>query len=193
MKFKSNVTKGLLSSLKSFIPWPGEANQTKKEMPGKGEGLAKLHEYQHQVIIGLFKITIAGLIAFWLIVFSFTLFTIFDPYAPTWVGIMMISVGMMILIGCYRTIREFRAYRKNYTQLMGQLQAKLRQYLGRSQPGEKKGKVRKQTESKVLSVLKPQEYKGWDAKPCTKCHKSIELMASVCQHCGQDQQEMLHN
>ena len=182
----------LISSIKSILPKVEEEPEVDEPLRGRGEGLAKLHEYQHQVILGLFKINIAGLIAFLLIVLSFTLFTFSDPNAPKWVGFMMISIGTLILLGCYRTIKEFQFYRKNYSALMGQLQAKLRQYFNKTQPSEKIRRPQK-TDSRVLSVLKPQEHKGWDSKPCTKCQKSIELMSAICQHCGQEQENILHN
>ena len=64
------------AAIKSILKFKGEFEPPSEESQSKGEGLARLHEYQHQVIVGLFKINIAGLVAFLLIVLSFTLFTI---------------------------------------------------------------------------------------------------------------------
>jgi len=180
----------LFSSIKSLLPGKAEQAPDLSEVKAKGEGLAKLHEYQHQVILGLFRINIAGLLAFLLIVLSFTLFTFSDPYAPRWLGFMMLTVGSLILVGCYRTVKEFRFYRKNYENLMEQLRAKLRQYVKKPLSSRQE---KSSTGSRVLSMLKPQEYNGWDAKSCRKCQKSIELLSAVCQHCGQEQEDLLLN
>ena len=192
MKSLRNLSTPFYSAIKSFLKFRGELELPPENSRNKGEGLARLHEYQHQVIVGLFRINIAGLAAFLLIVLSFTLFTLSDPYAPKWIGIMMISVGILLLVGCYRTVREFRFYLKNYSELMSQLQAKLRDYLGRS-PEAKKPSSGRGGESRVLAVLKPKEHEGWDSKPCVHCKKTIELLAGICQHCGHEQGAVLHN
>ena len=192
MKIKLNVAKPLYESVKSFLGFGMDSEIPSESLRSRGEGLAKLHEYQHQVILGLFKINIAGLMAFLLIVLSFTLFTLSDPNAPKWIGVMMISVASLLLLGCFRTVREFNYYRKHYKQLMAQLQSKLQQYFSRAQPEKQRG-GEKGRGSRVLSVLKPKEHKGWDSKDCTHCQKSIELLASVCQHCGHEQETLLKN
>ncbi len=192
MKIKLNVAKPLYQSVRSLLKFRMDSEAPTENVRTRGEGLAKLHEYQHQVILGLFKINLVGLVAFLLIVLSFTLFTLFDPYAPKWIGVMMISVAALLLLGCLRTVKEFNHYRKHYTELMAQLQTKLQQYFNRAQSAQKDtgGKGR---ESRVLSVLKPKEHEGWDAKHCDKCKKAIELMAAVCQHCGHEQEALLKN
>jgi hypothetical protein len=192
MKIKPSLSTPFYSTIKSLLKFKGEFELPPENPQTRGEGLARLHEYQHQVIVGLFRINIAGLVAFLLIVLSFTLFTMSDPYAPKWIGIMMISVGSLLLVGCYRTVREFLFYRKNYRELMTQLQKKLREYLVRPQEAQKRPSGRAR-ESRVLAVLKPREHEGWDYKPCRNCQKAIELLASVCQHCGQEQEDTLQN
>lgn len=192
MKIKLNVAKPIYASVKSLLGFGMYNASPPENVRSRGEGLAKLHEYQHQVILGLFKINIAGLVAFLLIVLSFTLFTLSDPNAPKWIGVMMISVATLLLLGCFRTVREFNYYRRHYTDLMAQLQSKLQQYFSRAQSEKKRG-GEKGKESRVLSVLKPKEHKGWDARDCVNCHKTIELLASVCQHCGHEQEVMLKN
>lgn len=192
MKIKLNVAKPIYTTVKSFLGLGAESPNPPENLRSRGEGLAKLHEYQHQVILGLFKINIAGLVAFLLIVLSFTLFTLSDPGAPKWIGVMMISVATLLLLGCFRTVREFNYYRKHYTHLMAQLQSKLQQYFSRAQTETQRGGG-KSKESRVLSVLKPKEHKGWDAKDCGNCHKTIELLAAVCQHCGHEQGDLLKN
>ena len=194
MKIKLNVAKPIYTSVKSFLGIGVDTPPAPENVRTRGEGLAKLHEYQHQVILGLFKINIAGLVAFLLIVLSFTLFTLSDPSSPKWIGVMMISVATLLLLGCFRTVKEFNHYRKHYSNLMAQLQSKLQQYFSRAQPDKPRGASGgKGKESRVLSVLKPKEHKGWDSKDCVNCHKTIELLSSVCQHCGHEQESLLKN
>ena len=192
MKIKLNVAKPLYASVKSLLGFGLESVNTSGNARTRGEGLAKLHEYQHQVIVGLFKINIAGLVAFLLVVLSFTLFTLADPEAPRWIGVIMISMAILLLLGCFRTVREFNYYRKHYTALMAQLQSKLQQYFSHAQTEKERGGG-KGKESRVLSVLKPKEHKGWDSRDCGNCYKTIELLASVCQHCGHEQEALLKN
>ncbi len=191
MKTIRNLPERFFSSIKAYL-WgsvdvaapPAAAEKTRP----RGEGLARLHEYQHQVIQGLFRINIAGLVAFCLILISFTMFTFSDPRAPGWISLMIGAVGCLVLVGCYRTVKEFCVYRKNYGELMDQLQSRVRHYLHRA-TGDKGSTP----EPRVLSVLKPKEHRGWDAKVCGKCQKSIELLAAVCQHCGHEQGDTLTN
>ncbi|MCZ6531669.1 MAG: hypothetical protein O7A08_01745 [SAR324 cluster bacterium] len=190
MKIKLQGPLPFYSSMRSLFKFKAEQEPPKENLRSRGEGLARLHEYQHRVIVGLFKINIVGIVAFLLIVLSFTLFTLSDPRSPKWIGVMMISVGVLLLLGCYRTVKEFNVYRKNYAELMSQLQAKLSQYFqrGKSKEGDEPDK---ETESRVLSVLKPREHKGWDSKCCKSCQKTLELLARVCQHCGHEQEDTL--
>jgi len=183
-------TAKLTEALKSLIVRGEEPLTENTSGLTKGEGLVKLHEYQHKVIVGLFRINLAGLFSFLLVVVSFTLFTFTDPGAPRWLGLMMVSVAALLMVGFVRTIKEFRRYHISYKELMGQLQTKLRQYFGKGS-GSATGK--KKSESSLLSALKPQEHKGWDAKPCIKCQKNIELLSAVCQHCGEEQEDMMQN
>jgi predicted amidophosphoribosyltransferase len=48
-------------------------------------------------------------------------------------------------------------------------------------------------EHRLLSALKPKEHGGWDCKSCASCRKNIELLATVCQHCGHEQESPLAN
>ena len=167
-----------------------EESEPAKRSTTKAESLVKLHEYQHRVIVGLFRINLAGLVAFLLVVVSFTLFTLTDPSAPRWLGLMMFAVTILLLLGLVRTVLEFRRYTGSYKELMGQLQGKLRKFFQRRAEGT--AGTRK-TESGLLASLKPQEYKGWDAKSCPNCHKTIELLSALCQHCGHEQDDKMVN
>ncbi len=61
----------LLTSLKSIrAAVPGEGISAQAEQ-GKGQSLLRLHEYQHRVILEIFKITIAGFLAFSLLLLAF--------------------------------------------------------------------------------------------------------------------------
>lgn len=191
MKAILHIPEKWFHSLRSLLSGGVETGPQPETPQTRGEGLARLHDYQHQVILGLFRINIAGLAAFLLIVASFTLFTVTDPSAPGWISAMMASVGVLVLLGCYRTVKEFRFYRKNYTAMMDQLQSRVRQYINRAAGDQKSTNL--PAEPAVLSVLRPKEHKGWDAKPCKKCQKALELLAGVCQHCGQEQEDTLIN
>src|SRR5690349_20960474 len=64
---------------------------------GKGHNLLRLHEYQHRVIVDIFKTSIAGFFAFSLILLSFSLHTLLDPQAPAWLGYVMGLMSIMLL------------------------------------------------------------------------------------------------
>ena len=191
MKTIRSLQERLILSIRNYLMGAVEQPIHPEPTQTRNEGLARLHDYQNQIILGLFRTSIAGLAAFLLIVLSFTLFMFTDPMAPAWVGLMMGAVGALVLLGCYKTVREYRFYKKNYAELMGQLHSRVRQYLHRTS-GESKGGG-SFGEPRVLAVLKPKEHVGWDAKPCQKCKKTIELLSAVCQHCGQEQDDTLIN
>ncbi len=193
MRTHLRLSRGIRSAIRTlFLPKKKEESAPEKS-PEKGEGLTSLHEFQHQVIIGLFKINFAGLLAFFLIVFSFTLFAISDPLAPGWVGIMLMAVGVVLLIGFYRAFKEYRFYRVKYQEFAVIMKEKLRRYSELMQASSATTQQPKTYESRLLSALKPREYGGWDAKVCSNCKKNIELLASVCQHCGHEQGTLLVN
>lgn len=150
----------------------------------RSEGIPSLYEFQHQVILGIFRIGIAGFCAFFVVLVSFTLFSYFDPSAPRWVAYTMVLVGGLLLYGFYRTLQEFKTYLETYAAISTLLRDKtLARGAAKARPKE----------SRVLSVLKPREHRGWDAKVCRNCQKSIELLATVCQHCGHEHQQVLVN
>jgi len=158
----------------------------------KGESLLMLHEAQDRVIVGIFKICIGGCAAFLLILFSFTLFVFVDPFAPRWVGMLMLAVQAMLAFGLVRLTQEYRVYRAQYADISLRLREKVRQRTSRAgavapRPAGKPG------EPRLVSVLKPREHQGWDAKLCGNCAKTLELTAKVCQHCGQEQETLLAN
>lgn len=164
----------------------------------RSEGVPRLHDAQHQVILSLFKMNIAGLLAFMLIVFSFTAFTFSDPFAPTWFALFMLVVGGLVTWGFIRALKAFRVYRHNYAELQMQMQTRMRNYAQGASSSKGTGKntpekKAKKGESRLLEVLKPKEHAGWDAKECIHCHKGIELLADSCHHCGQNQDELFAN
>jgi hypothetical protein len=159
----------------------------------KGTGLLRLHEYQHKVLVDVFRTSIAGFFAFALILLAFTLHTLVDANAPRWIAYLMGVLGVVLLGGLTRTVREFRTYRANYEEITLQLKAKLLQQASRQgTSGAGSPKVRS-GEPRLLSALKPKEYKGWDAKTCKNCGRTVELLASACPSCGQDQDNLLAN
>ena len=182
----------LLTSLKSIraaVPGEGIAAQAEQ---GKGQSLLRLHEYQHRVILEIFKITIAGFLAFSLLLLAFAVYSLIDPNAPKWMSLIIGVMSALLLFALYRTIQESKAYRKNYLEITAHLRAKLQQQVragGSAQSAQAKGVV----EHRLLSALKPKEHAGWDFKTCTHCRKTIELLANVCQHCGERQDTVLVN
>ncbi len=159
---------------------------------GKGQGLLRLHEYQHRVIVDIFKTSIAGFFAFALILLSFTLHTLVDSHSPRWIAYLMGALALLLMAGLFRTVQEFRTYRDNYEEITVQLRAKLAQQTARpaAAPTPKGGKG---IEQRLLSTLKPKEYRGWDAKACKNCGRAMELLATVCPSCGHDQAVLLVN
>jgi hypothetical protein len=158
----------------------------------KGTGLLRLHEYQHKVLVDIFRTSIAGFFAFALILLSFTLHTLIDPHAPRWIAYLMGVLGVLLLLGLLRTVKEFRVYRANYEEITLQLKAKLMQQAARQGSSSQGGKMRG-GEPRLLATLKPKEYRGWDAKTCKGCGRAVELLASACPSCGQDQDDLLAN
>lgn len=173
--------------------WGGNLEPTEKKeaFRGNGQSLLKLHEYQHRVIVEIFRVSISGFFGFTLILAGFSIYSLFDPYAPGWLSLLVVSLCFGLLAGLYRTVHEFKSYRRNYEELTEQLRMKLQQQTRayQSQTGPGKPPV----EHRLLSALKPKEHSGWDHKSCTSCKKAIELLATVCQHCGQEQESLLVN
>ena len=181
----------LLTSLKSIraaVPGEGIAAQAERS---KGQSLLRLHEYQHRVILDIFKITIEGFLAVSLLLLAFAVYSLIDPNAPKWMSLIIGVMSALLLFALYRTMQECKAYRQNYLEITAQLRAKLLQARvgGSAQSAQAKGVV----EHRLLSALKPKEHAGWDFKTCTNCRKTIELLANVCQHCGEQQETVLVN
>lgn len=154
---------------------------------GRAESLFRLHETQNRVIVSIYKISIAGLVATFLILLSFTLFLLTDPFTPSWVSYMLVAVEGLLVVGFVRTLQEFQIYQKHYQEVSGRLRELMRQQFAQSTGPARSG------EHRLLSALKPKEHQGWDAKRCRHCDKAIEMTAEVCQHCGQEQEPVLQN
>jgi hypothetical protein len=159
----------------------------------KGTGLLRLHEYQHKVLVDIFRTSIAGFFAFALILLSFTLHTLVDPSAPQWIGYLMGALGVLLVVGLIRTVKEFKIYRSNYEEITAQLKAKLQQQATRQGVSQGAGAKARGSEPRLLATLKPKEYKGWDAKVCPGCGRAVELLTTVCSSCGHGQDDLLAN
>ena len=159
---------------------------------GKGQSLLRLHEYQHRVIVEVFKVSLGGFFTFTLVLLGFALYSLVDPYAPRWMALVIGTMAAVLLVALYRTLQEFKAYHRSYGEITTQLRAKL---LQQARPvANVQGTVAKPpVEHRLLSALKPREHAGWDGRPCKNCQKSIELLTSVCQHCGHEQEALLTN
>ncbi|MBI4083146.1 MAG: hypothetical protein HY423_11105 [Candidatus Lambdaproteobacteria bacterium] len=191
MKTLSLQLRKLFHSVKALLQDDPAAPQA-DWVRGKGESLLLLHESQNRVIEGIFKICIGGLFAFLLVLLSFTLFVSVDPAAPSWMIYLMLALQALLLFGLFRMMQEFRLYRGHFAEITARLREKIGQVAARPVTAIAKPPVRP-AEHRLVTALKPKEYLGWDAKPCVHCHKSIELMANVCQHCGHEQDTLLAN
>lgn len=159
---------------------------------GKGQSLLRLHEYQHRVIVEIFKVSLAGFLTFTLVLLGFSLYSLLDPYAPRWMALVIGTMAIILLVALYRTLQEFKAYHRNYGEITAHLRAKLLQQ-ARATAGAQGGSGKAPVEHRLLSALRPKEHAGWDFKHCKNCQKSIELLATVCQHCGHEQESLLVN
>jgi len=159
---------------------------------GKGQSLLRLHEYQHRVIVEIFKVSLAGFLTFTLVLLGFSLYSLLDPYAPRWMALVIGTMAVVLLVALYRTLQEFKSYHRNYEEITASLRAKLLQQAraAAAVPGAQ-GKT--PVEHRLLSALKPKEHAGWDYKHCKNCQKTIELLAQTCQHCGHEQETQLVN
>ncbi len=184
--------RGILTAMKTLLASRVSQKPPPEGEQGKGEQSTTLHEFQHQVIEGLFKIHLAGFVAFFLIVLSFTLFFFSTPVANGWAALLMVALGSLLLIGFFRALSEFKLYRSRYRQITAQLRVKLRRYSGMLQ-NQGGSQAPKEGESRLISVLRPKEHSGWDAKACGQCRKTLELLATVCQHCGHEQETFFLN
>jgi len=171
---------------------PGAAASSAAARGGKGQSLLRLHEYQHRVIVEIFKVSLAGFLTFTLVLLGFALYSLLDPYAPRWMALVIGTMAVVLLVALYRTLQEFKAYHRSYSEITAGLRAKLLQQ-ARAAAGAPGAQLKTPVEHRLLSALKPKEHTGWDYKACKHCHKSIELLADVCQHCGQEQESLLVN
>lgn len=177
-----------LSSIRGLFDGDARKREQEEANRGNGQTLLRLHEYQHRVIVEIFRVSIAGFLGFTLILMGFSIYAFSDPAAPGWMAIVVVVLCVGLLIALYHTVQEFKVYRKNYRELTNRLRVRLQNQAAAKSPGNA-GKV--SVEHRLLSALKPKEHSGWDHKSCQQCSKAIELLANVCQHCGQEQ-ETLH-
>lgn len=181
----------LISSLKSRMSGDSADKIVDDGNKGKGQSLLRLHEYQHRVIVELFRVSIAGFLTFSLVLLGMSFYALIDPYSPPWMSVIVALLSVVLLIGLIRTIKEFVRYRKNYEDITVRLRSKI---LKKSRPAtESPSSSKMPIEHRLLSSLKPKEHGGWDHKSCKNCKKAIELLANVCQHCGQEQESTLVN
>ncbi len=191
MKIPSVFPERWFSALRSWLGVELKSAGKKDGQRGNGQSLLRLHEYQHRVIVEIFRVSIAGFFGFTLLLMGISIYTFFDPYAPGWMSLLVGVLCLALLGALYRTVQEFKSYRNNYDELTDRLRSRLRQQnRAYAQQGEA-GKT--SVEHRLISALKPKEHAGWDHKSCDNCKKAIELLSTVCQHCGQEQEDVLVN
>ena len=189
MKKLKSIQDLCLSTLRGWLMKDLGGGEKKEAGRGNGQSLLRLHEYQHKVIVEIFRVSIAGFFGFTLILTLFAVYALFAPSAPSWMSVLVVVLCFAMMVAIYRTVQEFQSYRKNYQELTQRLRAKLQQQTrayGAQATADKPA-----VEHRLLSALKPKEHAGWDHKSCTHCKKAIELLARVCQHCGHEQ-DTLH-
>ncbi len=179
-----------LSALWTRFRQEPATDRREREVIGKGHSLLRLHEYQHRVIIEIFRISITGTLVFSFVLIGFSLYSLLDPYAPSWMAVLTALIAVSLCAALVRTVQEFRTYRSNYQEISAILQSKLVKQTVKGTVATSSGEG---LENRLLTSLKPREHKGWDAKTCRHCNKSIDMMTSVCQHCGQEQNDVLGN
>lgn len=192
MKTIRDLPEILLAPFKALRAGESASSGTVESGRGKGQSLLRLHEYQHRVIVEIFKVSLAGFFTFTLVLLGFALYSLLDPYAPRWMSLVIGTMAAVLLVALYRTLQEFKAYHRSYGEITAQLRAKLMQQSRAAAPGGGGG-AKPPVEHRLLSALKPKEHTGWDHKTCKNCQKSIELLAKVCQHCGHEQDTVLVN
>ena len=163
----------------------GEGDSASANLAGRSESLLQLHETQNRVIHSIYKISISGFVAIFMILLSFTLFLIADSDTPLWLTGVLVGAELLLIAGFVRTYQDFRQYQTHYQEVSLRLRDLLRRYLA-SNSG-------KSAEHRLIAALKPKEYEGWDAKSCHHCDTPIELSANVCQHCGKEQDSLFMN
>lgn len=191
MKTVKALPELVLSSIRALLSRNVESQRVSDLYKGKGQSLLRLHEYQHRVIVEIFRISIAGFMAVALILLSFSVYALLDQGAPKPLALVVAVLAIVLMLAVYRTLREFRSYRTNYVELTDRLRARLLQQSGSLAGGSSGGTSTVQ--HRLLSALRPKEHAGWDHKSCAKCQKSIELLAALCQHCGHEQEALFTN
>ena len=187
MKSPFAMSRRLMERIQSFWRPESEEDVPGPRAIGRGESLIRLHETQNRVITSIYKISISGFVAIFMILLSFTLFLMTDPSTPNWVTWLLVAVEALLVVGFVRTLHDFRYYQKHFNEVSLRLRELLRLQLAHA-GGQGKG-----VEHRLISALKPKEHQGWDAKRCRHCDRAIELTANVCQHCGQEQEPVFIN
>jgi hypothetical protein len=182
------LSRRLMGRIQSFLRPELEEEGPKPRLTSRGESLVRLHETQNRVISSIYKISITGFAAIFMILLSFTLFLLTDTTSPGWLLWLLVGAEALLAVGFVRTLHDFRSYQKHFAEVSGRLRDLLRQQLAHATAaGQVKG------EHRLIAALKPKEYQGWDAKPCRHCDRAIEMTATVCQHCGQEQETVFMN
>jgi len=186
MRWIIHLPEKIVHHFKAILSGQAESKLISDLYRGKGHSLLRLHEYQHRVIAEIFRVSIAGFFAFSLILVGFAIYSLADPSSPKLMGLFLAMLGGVLMLALYRTMKEFRNYRENYAELAGRLRARVASQM-------QGGDDASQGSNSLIESLKPKEYAGWDNKSCLNCHKSIELLAKVCQHCGHEQDSLYTN
>ena len=114
-----------LSALWTRFRQEPATDRREREVIGKGHSLLRLHEYQHRVIIEIFRISITGTLVFSFVLIGFSLYSLLDPYAPSWMAVLTALIAVSLCAALVRTVQEFRTYRSNYQEISAILQSKL--------------------------------------------------------------------
>ena len=179
--------KRIISALLTRLRLVSPAQRASSDASGKPEAktqksTVRLHEAQHNVILGLFRLNQVVFSAFFVILISFAAYLSISHDMPRWVAVLMGLFGVIVMALALRLRQESTRYSTRYENVAKNMQ---RQLAAVAKGGS--------LEHRLLTALRPKEHQEWDAKECPSCHRSIELLEEVCQHCGHEQNETLAN
>ncbi len=145
--------------------------------------ILRLHIHQHRIIVEMFRATLAGFVLLGLTSLGFTVYAMQAAHLSIWVFLCLLLVSMIIFYGLWLTWREFCRYRQHYQEVHRLLQSQLEEQTLRMQKRLEDSKPFE----RLLLALHPTPHRGWDAKDCARCGRSMELLSKVCVYCHKKQ------
>lgn len=153
----------------------------------------KVFQNQHKVISFLYKGLIISFLGF-VFLLSFLIFTILDSQLiPFWGKASLAIVDILLMAGVIKAFYELGKYKRKSMSVLNQIYTYLKTDLEKFEKIKSEHEVIKQSHKKLQNKMIPysskskapavEEYQGWDARVCPKCHATIEMLAEVCPQC----------